>query len=111
MRLSYLYVVDMRVIVMNRKTFRELSKQGQLLTLDSAQHMVSQSEKRILTKAVTDYSAVMALCLKTKLGFGHVRTVKFLNHVGEMFQDIQDGRISIEDVKKQLHEEVGILIK
>jgi hypothetical protein len=64
-----------------------------------------------LKKAVNDYSAVVALCLHDKLGFGHERAKKFLTAVGDMFADVQDKRLSIDDIKATLDKEIGVQIK
>ena len=96
---------------MNRTQFRKLSKQGQLTTLQQARHIAVESGKEILTRAVTDYSAVLAFALREELGFGHARATKFLERVSTMFQDVQSGIISIEDIKAQIKLEIGVEIK
>jgi lysozyme family protein len=96
---------------MNRQDFRKLSKEGQLITIQQANHLMKEAGVKMLRKAVNDYSAVVALELHDELNFGHKRTAKFLAKVAEQFENIQDGRLTIENIKATLHEEVGILIK
>lgn len=96
---------------MNRTQFRQLSKQGQLITLEQARQIALMSGKDILTKAVKDYSAVLALALRDELGMGHKRASKFLDRVSTMFQDIQAGLLSVDDIKEQLKLEIGVEIK
>jgi hypothetical protein len=95
---------------LNREQLRRANKQGDLFTSTQVRMMMDASGSKILKRAVYDYSAVLAFCLRDKLGFGHDRATRFLNDVSTMFQDIQDGRLSVEDIKKVLKDEINVEI-
>lgn len=82
-----------------------------LYTATQVQYMLKVEGKRMWEKAVNDYSAVIAWCLLDKLGFKLKRCQRFLGQVSEMFEYVQTDEVSIEDIKKQLEEEVNIIIK
>ena len=51
------------------------------------------------------------LCLKDKLGFGPVRAQRFMNNVEELFDSINQGYLSLDDVIQTVEEELNISIK
>lgn len=65
---------------------------------------------RIMDYVVKQYSAVMALCLHDKLGFGKVRAQRFMQDVDEMFDSINKGYLSLDDVLETVEKELGIMI-
>lgn len=95
---------------MNRQQRRQAFKDGSLMPVQQARQMAQDNANKVLKKAVADYSAVVALCLRDRLGFGHKRAAKFLSEIGTIFQDVYEGRLSIEDIKLTLDEEIGIRI-
>ena len=58
--------------------------------------------------AVTNYMACVALCLHDKLGFGHDRACRFMRDVDNLFDSINKGYLSLDDVLKTVEEEIGI---
>ena len=91
---------------MNREQKRRAIKDGEMMHItevdrllkaknDSMMHitevdrLLRQTGYSMLKKAVNDYSAVVDLNLRDKLGFGTKRTADFLESVGTMFDDIQ----------------------
>lgn len=65
---------------------------------------------RIIGYVVNQYSAVLALCLHDKLGFGKVRAQRFMREVEEMFDSINKGYLSLDDVIETVEKELGIRI-
>lgn len=98
---------------MNRAQRRSGQKpvNTQTYTAGQVQHLLRVEGKRMLEQSVNDYSAVVAWCLLDKLGFKRKRCQRFLTQVSEMFEHIQDDRVSIEDIKKELEEQVNVIIK
>jgi len=96
---------------MNRKDFRNLSKQNKLITVDEANRIMYQNCTKLVKKLADDYSAVVAFTLHDKLGFGRTRSHKFLAAVMTMFDDVQAERLSIDDIRKTIEEEIGVVIK
>lgn len=64
-----------------------------------------------IRKTIHDVLNVISLCLRDKLRFGHIRTKRFLNAISEMHDDVYKNRLSLEDIKKTLKEEIDIVIK
>jgi hypothetical protein len=95
---------------MNRAQ-RRAYQQGGLYTVDHLREILKQDRKEVLNKLANDYSAVVALCLRDKLGFGHKRAARFLRSVSTMFNDLQDGHLTIEDIKATLAEEIKVIIE
>jgi hypothetical protein len=73
------------------------------------QLLVSDRQK-LLKKFANDYSAVVALCLRDKLRFGKERSIRFMEKVDILFQDLANGVITIDDIKQVLVDEVKIYI-
>ncbi len=65
---------------------------------------------RIMDYVVKQYSAVMALCLHDKLGFGKVRAQRFMREVDKVFDSINKGYLSLDDVLETVEKELGIAI-
>lgn len=65
---------------------------------------------RIIDYVVKQYSAVLALCLHDKLGFGKVRTQRFMGEVDQVFDSINRGYLSLDDVIETVEKELGIAI-
>ena len=65
---------------------------------------------RIIDYVVKQYSAVLALCLHDKLGFGKVRAQRFMREVDRVFESINEGYLSLDDVIETVEKELGITI-
>lgn len=52
-----------------------------------------------------------AICLHDKWGWGHVRIKRLLEQVDDVFDSIDKDYVTIEDLRKAIFEETGILIK
>ena len=66
---------------------------------------------RVMDYIVKQYSAVVALCLHDRLGFGKVRAQRFMREVDDVFDSINRGYLSLDDVLETVEEELGILIE
>ena len=85
---------------MTRQERRRLERKG----LDGAEL------SRIMDYVVKQYSAVLALCLHDKLGFGMVRAQRFMREVDRVFESINEGYLSLDDVIETVEKELGIAI-
>ena len=65
---------------------------------------------RIIDYVVKQYSAVLALCLHDKLGFGKVRAQRFMREVDDVFDSINRGYLSLDDVIETVEKALGITI-
>ena len=93
---------------MNRATRRRLQK-GQV-DVAELQEMVDERVMEAIGYTVRQYSAVMALCLMDKLGFGKVRAQRFMSDVDAMFADVSAGRLTLDDIIDAVEKELGITI-
>lgn len=73
--------------------------------------IIEQKAYNAMEFIVKQYSAAVMLCLKDKLGFGRVRAQRFMNNVEELFDSINQGYLSLEDVIQTVEEELNIRIK
>ena len=85
---------------MTRQERRRLERKG----IDRAEL------RRIMDFVVKQYSAVVALCLHDKLGFGKVRAQRFMGEVNRVFESINEGYLSLDDVIETVEKELGIAI-
>jgi hypothetical protein len=95
----------------NRAQRRANNEKAEMWTTPQVAAMLRKEQTKVLHKLANDYSAVVAMVLRDKLGYGHKRSKRVLTAISEMFADIQDGRLSVEDIKQTLGEEIGVVIK
>lgn len=95
---------------MNRQQRRAIAKK-KLTDKDikaMEENIKIKTSKDAIDFAVTNYTACVALCLHDKLGFGHYRTCRFLRYVDNLFDSINKGYLSLDDVLETVEEEIGI---
>ncbi len=94
---------------MNREQRRKAAKKK--LTHKDLKVITEQEAYNAVGFTVKQYSAAVMLCLKDKLGFGPVRAQRFMNNVEELFDSINQGYLSLDDVIQTVEEELNIRIK
>lgn len=94
---------------MNREQRRKVTKKK--LTHKDLKVITEQEACNAIEFTVKQYSAVVMLCLKDKLGFGPVRAQRFMKNVDELFDSINQGYLSLDDVIQTVEEELNIRIK
>lgn len=94
---------------MNREQRRKTTKKN--LTHKDLKVITEQETYNTIRFTVKQYSAAVMLCLKDKLGFGPMRTQRFMNHVEELFGSINQGYLSLDDVIQTVETELNIKIK
>lgn len=72
--------------------------------------------KQNVTKDATSYSAealmtCFALAQHRLYGFGKKRILKTLHYIDCMMGSVLEGSITIEDYKKQLEDETGVIVR
>lgn len=64
--------------------------------------------QEIVPRATSSMLAAMCLYLHDKEGFGKTRLTRTYNGICEIIDDIENDRLSFEDVLKTIHDEYGI---
>ena len=91
---------------MNRKQRRTIVKKK--LTDKDIKKVEESVAKDSIDFTIMNYVACVALCLHDKLGFGHDRACRFMQDVDNLFDSINKGYLSLDDVLKTIEEEIGI---
>ena len=92
---------------MNRKQLRKASK----LTTEELRDLMVRQNLEVTKQVVHNYSVAMALKLHDKLGFGHKRLTRIMSQILEGFEDINEGRTSLDETERQLELECGIFFE
>ena len=93
---------------LNRGTRRRLERNG--VVVKELESIIEERTRNAIHHTVRHYSAVLALCLRDKLGFGKKRAQRFMKDVETMFDDILAGYLTLDDVIETVEEELGITI-
>jgi hypothetical protein len=93
---------------LNRATRRRLERNG--IVVKELESIIEERTKDAIDYTVKQYSAVLALCLRDKLGFGKKRAQRFMKDVDTVFGDILAGYLTLDDVIETVEEELGITI-
>ena len=93
---------------LNRGTRRRLERNG--VVMKELESIIEERTRNTIDYTVKQYSAVLALCLKDKLGFGKKRAQRFMKDVDTMFGDIIAGYLTLDDVIETVEKELDITI-
>ena len=93
---------------LNRATRRRLERNG--VVVKELESIIEERTRDAIDYTVRQYSAVVALCLRDKLGFGKQRAQRFMKDVDTMFADISAGRLTLDDVIETVEKELDITI-
>ena len=91
---------------LNRSTRRRLERNG--VVVKELESIIEERTRDAIDYTVKQYSAVLALCLRDKLGFGKIRTQRFLQDVNEVFDSIIKGYLSLDDVIETVNQELDL---
>lgn len=99
---------------MNRQQRRKLERQKSLPTVpsDRLETIINNKiekdleaiKQEALKQAVHDLTAAFIITLKDEYGFGKKRMVTLLTRVNRQFECINDGEVTIEDIKEVCRE-------
>ena len=93
---------------LNRGIRRRLERNG--VVVKELESIIEERTRDAIDYTVRQYSAVLALCLKDKLGFGKTRAQRFMKDVDTMFGDIMAGYLTLDDVIETVEKELNIKI-
>ena len=93
---------------LNRGTRRRLERNG--VVVKELESIIEERTRDAIDYTVRQYSAVLALCLKDKLGFGKKRAQRFMKDVDTMFGDVLAGYLTLDDVIETVEKELDITI-
>lgn len=91
---------------LNRGTRRRLERNG--VVVKELESIIEERTRDAIDYTVRQYSAVLALCLRDKLGFGKIRVQRFLQDVNEVFDSIIKGYLSLDDVIETVKQELDL---
>ena len=91
---------------LNRSTRRRLERNG--VVVKELESIIEERTRDAIDYTVKQYSAVLALCLRDKLGFGKIRTRRFLQDVNEVFDSIIKGYLTLDDVIETVKQELDL---
>ena len=72
--------------------------------------MLIQQARLTANDTVNKYSLAVILCLRDELGFGKKRAQRFMKRLEGEFDDLNAGRISFDDMKEVIKDELDITI-
>ena len=93
---------------LNRGAKRSLERNG--VVVKELKSIIGEQTRNAVDSTVRQYSAVLALCLKDKLGFGKQRAQRFMKDVDTMFGDVLAGYLTLDDVIETVEKELDITI-
>lgn len=93
---------------LNRGTKRRLERNG--IVVKELESIIEERTRDAIKYTVWQYSAVVALCLRDKLGFGKKRAQRFMKDVDTMFGDVLAGYLTLDDVIETVEKELNITI-
>jgi hypothetical protein len=99
----------MSIPTVNRKERRSLVKGG--ITAEGIKQLTQQEGIYATRYAVHGYSVAFATVLRDKLHFGNTKLIQTIKQVEDLFDSINSGYLSIEDLEQTLSEEAGIVIR
>ncbi len=91
---------------LNRSTRRRLERNG--VVVKELESIIEERTRDAIDYTVKQYSAVLALCLRDKLGFGKIRTRRFLQDDNEVFDSIIKGYLTLDDVIETVKQELDL---
>lgn len=93
---------------MNRAERRRKSKEG--VTDKDLKAIQDRAKAIAIRESVRVYSTAVAMVLRDKLGFGQVRIERTLKDISDLADAMNEGYVSVDDCRKTLYEEVGVLL-
>lgn len=70
-----------------------------------------EATKKAVNTLLVEVICISVWALHNRFGWGPVRLERFLNEFFETEKDLEDGRISFEDIKKTVKKETGLTMK
>ena len=73
--------------------------------------LMTQSKTEGVNYAVEAMSHIMAIVLRDKIALSKPKTIKAMQEVAKYFDSVNEGYVTIEDVKQEVKKELGLEIK
>ena len=71
-------------------------------TQKQVDYMIHESNRKMLTKIIRDFTIIITSALKHKLGFGSKRIYNFTSYINDLFDEMYNQDLTVEDVEKTI---------
>ena len=95
---------------MNREQRRNEIKKNKKLSMKVLKEVESGAKDNAIHNTIIAMEASMVTVLHDKYGFGRKRCQTIIKAFTDQFECITGGVVSIDDLKKQIKDELGIII-
>lgn len=93
-------------MTMSRKEKRLAERQ------QKSQNKLNQNAKKaIIDVAIQNYSVAMLYILRKEMKYGKKRAARFSGWISQLFDDINDGKVSLGDLTAVVEAELGIVVE
>lgn len=89
----------------------ERSKEEITMTRQELAEMRDKLSQNVLNYNVEALMTCFALAEHRLYGFGKTRILRSLQYIDDLMGEVNDGKTSIEDFKRELEEETNVMIK
>lgn len=89
----------------------ERSKEEITMTRQELAEMRDKLSQNVLNYNVEALMTCFALAEHRLYGFGKTRILRSLQYIDDLMGEVNDGKASIEDFKRELEEETNVMIK
>lgn len=89
----------------------ERSKEEVTMTRQELAEMRDKLSQNVLNYNVEALMTCFALAEHRLYGFGKTRILRSLQYIDDLMGEVNDGKTSIEDFKRELEEETNVMIK
>lgn len=89
----------------------ERSKEEVTMTRQELAEMRDKLSQNVLNYNVEALMTCFALAEHRLYGFGKTRILRSLQYIDDLMGEVNDGKASIEDFKRELEEETNVMIK
>lgn len=99
---------------MNRKQKRQKEKQiskEKLFTATEVKQIQIDAHQKAIMGITRELFNIMLYQLNSTYGFGYVRSTRLLDSMYDLFDSIDKGYVSLEDIKKFVKDELKIEIR
>lgn len=96
---------------MNREERRKAGKKDKVRTYTLTDVQIQQLKTEAAKEAFVEMLAIPVQVLHDKFGFGQIRLDRFTHYALNWLEMVRDGEVTLDQLRKTLEEEAGIVIK
>ena len=96
---------------MNRAERRKAGKKDKVRTYTLTDVQIQQIKTEAAKEAFIEMLAIPVQVLHDKFGFGQIRLDRFTHYSLNWLEMVRDGEVTLDQLRKTLEEEAGIVIK